>query len=73
MQHEQLLRLPEVSKCVGLSKSGIYKGVREGWFPAPILLGSKRAVAWPESFVQSWIAARIADAGNGGTVGGDAP
>jgi len=62
MSTEKLLRLPAVSERVGLSKSGIYKGAREGWFPSPILLGSKRAVAWPESVIQSWIAARIAEA-----------
>ncbi|MBK7042240.1 MAG: AlpA family phage regulatory protein [Rhodanobacteraceae bacterium] len=62
MMQEKLVRLPDVCAAVGMRKGGVYKAIREGRFPAPIKLG-KRAVAWPESSVQSWIAARIAEAG----------
>jgi prophage regulatory protein len=55
---ERLLRLPDVEKLVGLRKSAIYAGVKAKTFPAPVILGS-RAVAWPESAIQAWIAERI--------------
>lgn len=61
MTHERLIKLPDVCANVGLRKAGVYKAIREGRFPPPIKLG-KRAVAWPESVVQGWIQARIADA-----------
>jgi prophage regulatory protein len=57
-QTERLLRLPEVESRVSLRKSSIYAGVKAGTFPAPVNL-SPRAVAWPESAIQSWIADRI--------------
>jgi prophage regulatory protein len=64
MSHEKLLRLPEVCEAVAMRKGGIYKAIREHRFPAPIKLG-KRAVAWPESAVQGWIADRIAASARG--------
>ena len=55
---ERLLRLPDVIEKVGLGKSSIYDGVRQGTFPAPVKL-SRRAVCWPASAVDAWIADRI--------------
>lgn len=57
---ERLLRLPEVEARVGLKKSAIYAGcsAKPPTFPVPIKL-SPRAVAWPESAIQGWIADRI--------------
>lgn len=55
---EKLLRLPDVEAAVGLRKSSIYEGMRNGTFPHPVKL-SRRAVCWPESRIQEWIAARI--------------
>jgi prophage regulatory protein len=57
-QHERLLRLPEVESMVGLRKSSIYEQVKRGDFPAPVKL-SRRAVCWPASSIDSWIADRI--------------
>lgn len=54
-----LLRLPEVSRRTGLSRSSIYAAVKRGEFPEPIALGV-RAVAWPASLVDQWVQARIA-------------
>lgn len=62
---ERLLRLPEVIEKVGLGKSSIYEGVRLGTFPAPVKL-SRRAVCWPASSVDAWIADRIKGATTGG-------
>jgi prophage regulatory protein len=57
-QSERLLRLPQVEALVGLRKSAIYSSLKAKTFPAPVVL-SARAVAWPESQIQAWIAERI--------------
>lgn len=53
-----VLRLPAVITRCGLSRSLIYSGVKSGDFPKPILIG-KRAVAWLESEIESWLAAKV--------------
>ena len=55
---ERLLRLPEVESMVGLRKSSIYDAMKRGEFPAPVRL-SRRAMCWPASAIDTWIAARI--------------
>lgn len=57
-QPERLMRLPEVEAIVGLRKSSIYEAVKRGEFPAPVKL-SRRAVCWPASAIDAWIADRI--------------
>lgn len=59
---ETLLRLPQVEALVGLKRSSIYRAVKNQSFPAPVKLGT-RAVGFPASQVQQWIADRI----NGGS------
>lgn len=54
-----LLRLNEVQGRTGLSRSEIYRRIREGDFPKPVKLG-KKASAWVLAEVEGWIAARIA-------------
>ena len=54
---DRLLRLPEVLQLTGLSRSTLYRKVKEGDFPCPVKLG-KRAVGWRESEVIAWINAR---------------
>jgi prophage regulatory protein len=49
-----ILRLPEVKKCTGLSRSRIYLRIAAGTFPKPVALGG-RAVGWLESEIQEWI------------------
>lgn len=51
---KRLLRLPEVSRMVGLGRSSIYRLVGLGTFPAPKKLGA-HSVAWLLSEVESWI------------------
>lgn len=53
-----MLRLRQVTNMIGLGKTTIYARIKEGTFPAPISLGG-RAVAWIESEVVAWVAARI--------------
>ncbi|MBP8182512.1 MAG: AlpA family phage regulatory protein [Rhodoferax sp.] len=57
---ETLLRLPDVVARVGLQKSSIYEmlGRNPPAFPRPLKL-SRRAVCWPASSIDSWIAERI--------------
>lgn len=54
---EKHLRLPAVSEATGLSRSTIYDMMKSGRFPQPIKL-SARAVAWPESSIEKWLADR---------------
>jgi prophage regulatory protein len=58
MSTYSILRLPEVKKQTGLSRSTIYMQIAGGTFPKPISLGS-RAVGWLESDIQSWLQEKI--------------
>lgn len=55
--HDKFLRRPEVENLTGLSRSTIYSMISNGEFPKPVRIG-RRAVAWRESVIQSWIAER---------------
>ena len=55
---QALKRLPDVLNRVGYSRSTIYQLIADGKFPKPVSLGA-RAVAWLESDIDAWIAARI--------------
>ncbi len=54
-----LIRLPEVMRKTGMSRSWIYAQMKAGLFPLAINLGA-RAVAWKQSSVDGWIASREA-------------
>lgn len=62
-----MLKLKEVQKMTGLSRSTIYAYIDKGLFPRQVKLG-ERCVAWVEEEVIAWLDARIADrdAGNDG-------
>lgn len=53
-----ILRLAQVCKKTGISKSGIYDAISKGTFPSQIRL-SQRRVGWYEPHVDRWIRARI--------------
>jgi len=53
-----VLRLPEVKKRTGLSRSSIYLRITNNEFPASISLGG-RAVGWLEQDIDEWIVTRI--------------
>lgn len=57
-----LQRLPTVIARVGLSRSSIYARIKEGTFPAPVVLGEGRAVAWDSRAIDKWIDDRVAAA-----------
>ena len=54
----RMLRLSQVAAITGLSKTKIYQLQIQGDFPMRVQL-SPRRVAWVESEVQAWLAARI--------------
>ena len=62
----RILRLPQVQKATGESRSTIYKRISEGEFPKPVKLGAK-SVGWVEDEIAAYNQARIAarDASNG--------
>ena len=50
----RILRLKEVIRLTGLSKSSIYKRIEENTFPRQVRLGG-RAVGWWEHRIQEWL------------------
>ncbi|MEX3999676.1 helix-turn-helix transcriptional regulator [Paraburkholderia sp. EG285A] len=51
IQHDSLLRLPEVLALIPVSRATWYAGVKNGRFPQPVALGP-RCVAWRASEIQ---------------------
>jgi prophage regulatory protein len=56
----EVLRLPDVKRRTGLSRSSIYLRVSQGDFPRPIPLG-ERAVGWLAEEVSAWVSSRVAE------------
>ena len=54
---DRLLRLSEVQTRTALARSTIDGKMRDGSFPEPLKIGV-RAVRWPESEIEAWLAAR---------------
>ncbi len=59
MKYESLLRLPNVLKRTGDSRSAHYKRISNGTFTPPIKIGL-RSSAWPDCEVSAIISARVA-------------
>ena len=57
MSRDSLLTRQEVEAMCRLSRSAIYRLMREDGFPCPIRIG-KRAVRWPASEIEAWIQSR---------------
>ena len=53
-----ILRLPEVKRSTGLSRSTIYLRIAQEAFPRPVSLGG-RAVGWLEAEIQEWLQRQI--------------
>ncbi|HDZ07746.1 helix-turn-helix transcriptional regulator [Pseudohongiella sp.] len=58
-----LLRMPDVTKRMGVSKATIYNMINEGTFPPPVKLGERTSV-FPEHEVAKLQTAIIAGASN---------
>ena len=54
---DRLLTRREVEARAGLSRSSLYRLMRQGMFPEPIRVGV-RAVRWPSSEIDAWLASR---------------
>ncbi|WP_419174424.1 AlpA family phage regulatory protein [Desulfosediminicola sp.] len=52
----RVIKLPEVMRKTGLSRSSIYEYIRQRRFPAQIKLGGPRAVGWLEHEVDECVA-----------------
>ncbi len=61
-QSQQLLRLPEVCRTVGLSRSEIYRrmAMNPPQFPKSVAIG-EAARAWVSDEVAAWVSARVAE------------
>jgi prophage regulatory protein len=58
MIRNKVIRLAAVREVTGLGRTTLYRNVRDGKFPRPVLLGA-RAVGWIEADVQAWLTGRI--------------
>ena len=54
----ELIKLPDVMKMTGLSRSTIYLYMARDEFPKPVRIGL-RAVAWRKEQVELWIKQKI--------------
>ncbi len=53
----KVMRMPDLTGYVGLSRASIYAMMDRGEFPRPIKLG-ERAVGWKSDDVDAWLASR---------------
>lgn len=66
----KLLRLPDLLKKLGVSRSTVYSWLKEGSrfhradFPRPCRLGMARAIFWRESDLDAWIEKELAKSKN---------
>lgn len=58
----RIMRLDEVKKVTGLSKTSIYRFEKSGAFPKKVSIG-KRSVGWFESDIEQFLLA-LRDAGD---------
>jgi prophage regulatory protein len=49
-----MLRVAEVERLTGRSRSSLYRDVAEGRLSAPVKIGP-RAVAWPSDAIDAWL------------------
>jgi len=53
----RLMRLPEVMKLVGLSRTTVYELIKRSQFPKPVK-PSQRVSAWCSDEVEQWVESR---------------
>ncbi|SMG61074.1 transcriptional regulator, AlpA family [Paraburkholderia susongensis] len=56
---DQVMRMKDVVKRIGLCRATIYSMISRGEFPRPIRIG-ERATGWRESELEAWLAKRSA-------------
>lgn len=57
---KRLIRMPDVCKRIGVSRSSLYKMIHLKTFPPPKRL-SGRSVAWLESDIETWVDSRTTE------------
>lgn len=57
---KRFLRLPQVQERVAHSRAWIYREIRRGEFPGPIVIGDNGASVWIEDEIIAWQEAQIA-------------
>ena len=57
MQDHQMLRPTEVMARTGLSRTTIWRKVKDGSFPNPLVLG-KNSIGWPAQTITDWLESR---------------
>lgn len=68
----RILRRPEVEYRTGMSRSSLYSWMAAGDFPRPLRLGA-RAVGWPESDIDAWMASRKKASSDGADAASQTP
>ena len=61
---DRLLTRHEVQTRCGITRATVYRLMRTGQFPEPIKVGP-RAVRWPSSEIEAWLAGRPRASGDG--------
>lgn len=51
----ELMRLPDITRELGISKSTWYQGMKDGRFPKQIKLGGGKSSAWRTSEIRALI------------------
>ena len=56
----EIIRIKDIIKITGLSRTSIWRYIRKGSFPEPVALGGpgSRAVGWHASEVREWLDSR---------------
>ena len=54
----KIVRMKEVQRITGLSRSTIYAQIAKGQFPQQVKLTGARSVGWHEAAIIEWIEAR---------------
>ena len=54
---ERMLRRRSVERMTGLSKSTLYRLIRQGRFPPPLRL-TRKAVRWRREEIDEWLSGR---------------
>ncbi len=54
---DRMLRPTEVMARTGLSRTTVWRRVRAGQFPPPVVLG-EQSIGWPESVINEWCDSR---------------
>ena len=53
-EHDKILRMPAIISYTGLSRSTIYRKIKEGTFPAQVRI-SDHCSGWRASTIERWI------------------